>query len=316
MFPATNSNGLFRATHPFVLLIGFGVIFSGGCEQPPEARPAQLHALDAPAGTRLGALELWDDGLAEMAYYDARMEIYGEPREYTMVLLVNREWFNPATGTKDEGGRAANAVEVFKLNIAEEIPTANYNYRLLTTFFADRSDLAPRKQVASSQEWCGATYKHLRWRRASDDPALRVESFSYFEAEAETDLTLPIAAYPFESSFLLVRDFVARDEAEMTVPMLPPMRDNRGLVDPRVADAVFRRGDPGMLDVPAGRTTAVPVTVERSDATHEFWVQQAPPYRLLSYAGPGQSAELVFIERRAYWNPQKTSDFYVAGEAP
>jgi len=112
--------------------------------------------------TGLGSLDTWDDGLAEMSYYRAMDTLYGKPRSYTRVVIINRQWMHPQSGVKTDL-IASDSVQVLKANIVEEIPTENYNYRYQTTIFLDRNDLSPFKMVTSSQEWCGTTFKHLRW---------------------------------------------------------------------------------------------------------------------------------------------------------
>ena len=97
----------------------------------------------------LGQLPYWDDGLSEVSYYKAVDIIYGKPRSYVRVHMVNRQWMDPTTGVKSSKPDA-ESLPVLKLIISEEIPTENYSYRYLTTIFARRSDLAPFKMALSS----------------------------------------------------------------------------------------------------------------------------------------------------------------------
>jgi hypothetical protein len=286
---------------------------AGGCSAPRDARgAAALPTTAAAPGTALGALAVWDNGLAEMAYYDARYTIYGEPRQYTRVQLVNREWFDPDSGVKVSPD-TPGAVEVFKLNIAEEVPTENYNYRFLTTVFAERDTLAPRKLATSSQEWCGTTYKHARWR----DDGLNVRSFSYFAGEAEETAALPASVMPFEATFLLVRQYVAAGAApEEPVSLLPPLRSNHGIGARAAAPGEFTLGAAEELTTPAGSGAARPVTLSHRGQTYRYWVQASPPYLLLRYQGPGEGMELAAFERRAYWDQAWESDVYPVNEAP
>jgi hypothetical protein len=285
---------------------------AGGCTAPRDARGAALPTTAAEPGTALGALAIWDDGLAEMAYYDAEYTIYGERRAYTRVQLLNREWFDPDSGVKVSPD-TPGAVEVFKLNIAEEVPTENYNYRFLTTVFAERDTLALRKLATSSQEWCGLTYKHARWR----DDGLDVQSFSYFAGEAEETASLPASVMPFEASFLLVRQYVATAAIpDEPVALLPPLRSNHGIGSLAAAPGKFTLGAAEELTTPAGTGAARPVTLEHAGKTYRYWVQQAPPYLLLRYEGPGEGVELAALERRAYWDQEWESDVHPVNEAP
>ncbi|MCH8253098.1 MAG: hypothetical protein IID36_11660, partial [Planctomycetes bacterium] len=163
-----------------------------GTNTAPQAPAAMVDDRDdaAPPAPKprisLGALDIWDTGLCEMSFYRAVDVIYGKPRHYTRVHLLNRQWMDGESGVKAERD-APGAIPVFKLNMAEEIPTENYHYRYLTTVFVDRIELKPMKMIVSSQEWCGATFKHLRW----GDDTLMVRSFSYFPDEGDRSWVVP-----------------------------------------------------------------------------------------------------------------------------
>lgn len=262
--------------------------------------------------SRLGGLPIWDDGLAEMCYYDATTSIYGKPRHYTRVHLVNREWFELESGVKTDQTESATARPVLKLNIAEEIPTANYNYRYLTTLFANRATLWPHKLVVSSQEWCGSTFKHLRWR----DDALHVQSFSYFEGAADATTTLPANVLPFEAAFLIAREVALGGAPPADVRWLPPVRTNRAPRLTPIADAKWEVGARSKLQVKLGEIECVEVRFTLGDATCRFWVETAPPHRLVKFAGFDESFELVGYEHRAYWDARWTSNFYPPNDAP
>ena len=159
---------------------------------------------DASSTAPFSRLPLWDDGFSEMSYYDATESLYGIDRDYTRVHLMNRQWMGGDSGVKADP-EAVDAVPVFKFVIAEEIPTENYNYRYLTTAFVRRNDLSPFKISCSSQEWCGHTFKQLRWNETS----LTVQSFSYFGGEGDRTWELGAEAVPYESLFILARAAVA-----------------------------------------------------------------------------------------------------------
>ncbi|MEE8170318.1 MAG: hypothetical protein V3T70_07200 [Phycisphaerae bacterium] len=256
---------------------------------------------------------IWEDGLAEMAYYDAVRPIYGTPRRYTRVHLLNRQWMDPDTGVKADQADAAGHVPVFKFNILEQIPTQNYNYRWQTTVFLRRPTLQPFKMVHSSQEWCGATFKHLSWK----DAGLVLRSFSYFPGEGKREWRdLPPDAVPFEALFVIVRAAAAAN-ADVKLTILPPMRSNRE-VAPRPTSATLRTaGDTHRVRTPLGRFEARRVTVTLADGVATFEVDTNPPHHLLKYEGPdGESLSLRFVERRPYWDRGSRSRFYAPGKAP
>ncbi len=254
---------------------------------------------------------LWDDGLSEMCFYDAEIELYGQARRYTRTHLLNREWFDPTAGVKTDRVGDSTAVAVMKLNIAEEAPTENYNYRYLTTLFAERDSLKPRKLAASSQEWCGNAYQHLRW----SETGLHFRSFSYFEGEAEQDQTLPSEVWPFEAAFLLGREYAASGRAPTVARMLAPARRLRGgPID--LGAVVFSRTEPERLSTPAGVVDAVEVTMEAGGVKYRMWFDAATPHLLLKFEFPGERGVLRHHERRAYWDRAWRSGFHEPGQAP
>lgn len=261
----------------------------------------------------LGALALWDDGLSEMLYYDAVETIYGKPRAYTRVHLTNREFFDPTLGVKAETPNAPDAVPVLKMNIAEEIPTENYNYRWLTTLFIHRHALTPLKAVFANQEWCGVTYKHARWTAAG----ATLRQFSYFENEGESQHDLSANTWPFETGFLLVREFVAGGTIPEIAGMLPPLRSNRA-TPPRVESSVSLTAlGRERVTTPAGvfETERVQLNLGKRDR-YIFWVESAPPWRVVKFDFGEERGALRASERRAYWDRSKPSAHHEAGEAP
>lgn len=259
----------------------------------------------------LGRLAVWDDGLCEMSYYDATDVIYGKERKYTRAHLLNRQWMDPERGVKTEAS-AENAIAVFKLNIAEEIPTENYNYRYLNTVFLKRYSLAPLKMVLSSQEWCGASYKHLRWT----DEALTVQSFGYFPGEGESEWTLDSAAMPFEALVVLSRAVVAAGK-DLEVTLLSPMRSTRAVQPHTRAVRLILNPDFHSIRTPAGRFVVQRVSLSpESEVAAEFEVETSPPYRLIAFKMGKIEAKLRGVERRAYWDRSSGSRFHKPGDAP
>jgi len=153
---------------------------------------------------------IWYDGKAEYAVYDAVRPIYGKDRHYEAVLITNKQQMNPTTTTKSADWRAPGQVEVFKHNLREVIPTENYVYKYLTTAFVRANDLTPFKLTMSSQEDCGATFKHF----VADGKRVKADTFVYFPDGGPThfeytqekhfrfhdDLSLTLRGYPFEDA--------------------------------------------------------------------------------------------------------------------
>ncbi len=257
----------------------------------------------------LGDLDHWDHGLSEMSYYQATEVIYGEPRAYVRVHLVNRQWLDRETGVKCDAG-APHAVPVFKINVPEEIPTPNYNYRYLTTVFLDRYGLAPIKMVASSQEWCGATFKHLRWL----EDGLSVKGFSYFGGEGDQTWHLKERPFPYEALILLARD-VAMSGTSRSLSLLTPIRSTH-IATPEVKRATLSVGPTEIVTAPMGRFETVRVDLNWDGPETRFHVEAVAPYRLIKFVMGAVSGELEGQENRAYWDRAWKSRYHEFNHAP
>lgn len=257
----------------------------------------------------LSALPLWDDGLSEMSYYRATTRIYGRERSYTRVHLFNRQWMDPIRGVKTDL-IASDSVPVFKLNISEEIPIENYSYRYLTTLFLRRSDLSPFKMAISSQEWCGTTYKHLRWQ----DETLSIQSFSYFNNEGENQWQLNSDVVPYDSLLVLARN-VAATGSPISLNVLTSLRSNKQ-VEPITYEATLNPGPILQISIHVGKFQARRIDVEWDGPQTGFLVESQAPYQLLRFRMGLTRGELQHVERRPYWDQKSKSSFYKAGKAP
>ncbi len=273
------------------------------------------------AWKRFSQLALWEDGLSEMCYYDATCMLYDKPRRYTRVHLMNRQEMDRVHYVKAIKGTQDPAA-VFKLVIAEEIPTENYNYRFLITAFQERPSLRPLKVSVSSQEWCGHTFKYLTWERRKqirpEDWSLDISCYSYFGNEGDRWFPHPSRAYidAYECLFLFARAVVASGGEARSMKLLRSLHSNHA-PDPNPLDAMLKpEGEPRKIKVPAGAFSAQRVVLEWEGETTWFEVEAAAPYRILSFKADDVEGQLRFSERRAYWNRDKPSGFYKPGRAP
>jgi len=288
---------------------------STGCVEA-ESNAAGPSTPPVAATTDLAEMDYWNDGLAEMCYYDATDEIYGKPRNYTRTMLMNREWMDSDTMVKFIGADTSKAVPVFKITIAEEIPTENYNYRYLVSQYLRRSDLRFEKLAVSSQEWCGTTFKQLK--RSKD--AITLKGFSYFEGEGDQTFTLPAGAhvYPREALFALARQVAISGELR-DVTVLNALRSTH-LQEPSTRPlTLVPKAKTQRVTVPAGTYTARMVQLKKDEQVlAEYLVDASAPHLFLRYQDheTGQNFALRAFEKRAYWDRSSKSDFYRTNNAP
>lgn len=291
---------------------------------PDKAAPAFEFKNDAPisdAWKKFGDMPIWEDGLSEMSYFDATCMIYDKPRKYTRVHLMNRQHMDTTFFVK-ASEHSKDPKPAFKFIISEVIPTNNYNYRFHITSFMERPSLLPIRVSVSSQEWCGTTFKYLNWERNKEVPpknwSLDVCGLSYWPTEGDRWFPHADKSYidAYESLFVYARAVVAAGGEAHRMKLLKSMHNNH-MPDHKPLDANLRTdGQPRKISVPLGKFTAQRVVLDWNGAETWFEVEAVAPFRLLAFKADDVEAQLRFIERRSYWQPDSPSGFYKKGQAP
>ncbi len=299
-------------------------------ESSPAAREESTdakttgHVVDQPRfitdeWKRFSELALWEDGLSEMSYYDATCVIYDTKRSYTRVHLMNRQFMDERRWIKASDSTVYR-VPAFKFVVSEEVPTENYNYRILMTTFLERPNLEPLKVSVSSQEWCGHTFKILQWSRFQElepkDWSLDLCSYSYFPDEGDVWWPLPSNTDAYESLPLFARAVVASGGQSRAMHLLRSQRSNRA-PDPKPIDAVLKmEGGPRSIRVPLGKFEAQRVVVDWEGEPTWYDVETTAPFRVLEFREGDVNARLRLVERRAYWDRNCKSCFHEPNQAP
>ena len=244
---------------------------------------------------------IWNDGLSEVAVYEASRVIYGAPRAYKAVLLTVKEDFDGDKLVKADppyGDRPI--VTVLKQNAVREIATPNYDYRIMTSTFVEREDPTRLVKLTSgSHEWCGNTWKAVR----SQDGRAVYDWSSYFDGEADGVQTLELRPGSLleDQLPLALRGLEFRPGLSFDVRVLPSMANTHaGRV--RLREATILVGNLETLDVPAGRFQAWRVDVVSGDRSTTYWFDSAGTHPLVALeSSDGDTLKLEQIERRAYW---------------
>jgi hypothetical protein len=130
--------------------------------------------------------EYWYSGKAEITSYILMQERYGEIREGIAVNIFVTEDFLPNEQVKANNTSTEN-ISVLKLNQMKNFNTGIYPYSIMTSAFSPISTTDHALKVSNSvQEWCGQVYMQLNNRNNFE-----IESHSYFQGEADQNLTLP-----------------------------------------------------------------------------------------------------------------------------
>ncbi|MFS4416862.1 septum formation inhibitor Maf [Maribacter sp. 2307ULW6-5] len=173
-----------------VVLLAVGATVLTACKQ--EAAETEKAQAETPAPQNSKKKKLpqelkdhWYAGKAEISSYRLQQVRYGEKREGQAVLVYVTEPFLPKVQVKADRAHPDN-IPVLKLNATKNYLTGIYPYSIMSsTFFPVYQEGHAVKVTFSAQEWCGQTFMQLNNR-----DGFHIVSHSYFEGEADQDITL------------------------------------------------------------------------------------------------------------------------------
>ncbi len=274
---------------PMTMMMAFALaLFSSHATADREAQPLR-DLLDPNWATN----ELWNDGQAEVATYNASRIVYGNPRPHTAHLITVYEDFNTDFYVKADWPYGDKPIlPVLKLNYVAEIPTPNYPYRFMVSAFADRADISNLvRMTVSSQEWCGMTFKDFQlWKDRPvqvyhsywDGQGNGTHALDAREAFFEEELFLVLRALPFEDG--LMAEFSLYDNQTTTKAPKP-------VAVPATLE-VQDEGDGWQVTV---------VTTDGRRIDFVFGKEYPNVLRLYRH-NDGRRLTLDRVERDAYWN--------------
>lgn len=251
---------------------------------------------------------LWNDGLAEVATYDARRATYGTERAYEATFVTVKETFTTDLWVKAESEPPpGKSIEVLKQNQIETWRTENYPYNAMTSLFVDRADASRLvKLTMSHQEWCGNTFKE--WKGFASPPEM--VTHSYWDPEG--DETIRFERGTAEAPLLLA------DQLPLSLRSLPFAAgfERRARLVPSLVSS--RTGSPGA--VPGTIRVAARETIESGAGRFDCWRVEVAwegggaarfhfaaeaPHVLVRYEFPDRSGTLARLRRWAYWDRSK-----------
>ncbi|MCI1187705.1 hypothetical protein MON38_09750 [Hymenobacter sp. DH14] len=291
---------------PFLLGLGALLIGAGLPACTPDAEHADKPKARASVQALQGIMphfdeqwamnKLWEDGLAEVATYDAERTVYKKKRQFEYTLITVKEEFNQQFNVKTDDYKRDDLFPVMKVNEFCQIPADQYPYHYLTSLFFRRDQpVALYKMTSSSQEWCGNTFKAI-----VDDGVNFKESYnSYWDLQGvgSRDLrrdvlledalpyTLRTLRFAQQSAF----DLVVMD-LQQTSKAGPPAYYNAHLSTTEAPAAE--------APAPAWRV-AVQLAPDKQNV---YWFAKAYPNMLLRQTTwDGRTLRLKSQRRYAYW---------------
>jgi len=245
---------------------------------------------------------LWDDGKAEVAIYDAERIIYGKNRHYDHVYILVKETFNKEYNVKTDDYSRNDLFDVMKVNKFARIETDRYPYNYLSSLFFKRNSPAQLyKFTNSSQEWCGNTFKNIDRHHTG-----YIYDFnSYWDSQGIGTNTLPLNILFEDQLSYTLRTLNFEDQMSFNCQILESQITNKAN-NPEIYKATVSVREINDLPVELedfiqGGLWEVSVNLS-SDKKNFYWFSGIYPNELLKMeTWDGRRMLLKSITRDAYW---------------
>ncbi len=241
---------------------------------------------------------LWDDGLAEVAIYDASRTVYNKVRHFDYTIITVKEDFNKAHNVKTDDYTRDDLFPVMKVNEFARIETDNYPYHYLTSVFVHRSrPWALHKLTASSQEWCGNTFKSI----TDASSVFRQHFNSYFDGQGEGSRELPKNILIEDQLPYTLRALRFSDTLQFEANVLELQQTNKAS-EPLIYKAHIASIKTQVNGKPAWQ---VKVQLDKDKQNIYTFDARYPNHLLQQQTWDGRTLQLKKISRYAYWeNPE------------
>lgn len=247
--------------------------------------------------------ELWDDGKAEVAIYDAERVVYGEPRQFDYVYVLVKETFNETYHVKTDDYERNDLYEVMKVNKFCRIETLKYPYHYLTSVFYNRKTPASvHKMTNTSQEWCGNTAKSF----LETGNKYEFQYMSYWDGQGNGIEKIDKTPWFEDQLSYTLRTLMFTEGLSFEVQMYPTQVSSSAKV-PEAEPAVVKVSKPALGELTGLDSTFVSnpwkVTIQRDHGPDlTYWFNgNYPNYLLKMQSTDGRKLSLKSLERDAYW---------------
>ena len=244
--------------------------------------------------------KMWEDGLAEVATYEAERTIYNKKRTFEYTQIVVKEEFNQEFNVKTDDYNRADLFPVMKMNQFCRIETDNYPYHFLTSIFFRRDQpVAIYKMTNSSQEWCGNTFKTI----VDDGVNLQQRYDSYWDGQGVGSRDLRRDVLLEDALPYTLRALRFEEKPAFAATVLGLQQTNQA-EKPTYYQARISTAAAASEGDAAGNEPAWRVTVQLApDKKSEYWFARAYPNVLLRQATWDQrNLRLKGVRRADYWS--------------
>lgn len=254
----------------------------------PEVTPGTVLQQDWAADA------LWDDGLAEVARYEAERVVYGKPRQFEYTFILVKEEFNKEYNVKTDNYDRSDLFPVMKVNKFARIPTEKYPYHYLSSLFYKREDPATlHKMTISSQEWCGNTFKSFE----HTDSSYQYSYNSYWDGQGNGHTALKDGIWFEDGLSYSLRALDFSEGLNFKRPVLDSQINNKAN-KPTIYNADFLVSKDTTLSQQAWQ---VSIKFDDEKSSTYWFAQEYPNLLLKQESSDGCRLLLKSATREAYW---------------
>jgi len=285
----------------FLLLMGSGLLgcSAPGKEQTASRVPASAQALQdvmTHFDQEWAMHKYWEDGLAEVATYEAERTVYKKKRTFEYTQITVKEEFNQQFNVKTDDYKRTDLFPVMKINQFCQIQTDKYPYHYLTSLFFRRDKpVALYKMTTSSQEWCGNTFKAL----VDDGVSFKEKFNSYWDGQGEGHRDLRRDVVLEDALSYALRALKFEQQPTLALTVLDLQQTNKA-TPPVYYAARLRTTAAAPADAPAP-AWRVAVTLAPGKENVYWFAKEYPNVLLRQTTWDGRSLRLKATRREAYW---------------
>lgn len=241
----------------------------------------------------------WEDGLAEVAVYEAERVIYNKVRRFEYTLITVKEEFTPDYNVKADSLQRLDLFPVMKVNQFCRIETDQYPYHYLTSLFFRRDEpVALHKLTTSSQEWCGNTFKAI-----TDEGLHYLQTYnSYWDGQGSGQRQLRRDALLEDALPYTLRSLQFARKLAFGVTITELQQTSKA-TRPTYYAAQVRVLDGLAADTPEP-AWRVNVALAEGKQNSYWFAKKYPNVLLRQTTWDGRSLALKSVRRYAYWQAQ------------
>lgn len=283
------------------VVLSLALVFLTGCASP-SAEPDP--AAGAPTDTEYLTADVWNDGQAEVAFYEVQRtrDQYGRENNQQFVAgtYLVKHRFSPDEMTKKTDG---SGIPAFKYALFYEFESGSYEYKRNWVVNARQEDLRPFKQSFTSFDWCSNQYREMAF---APDGTVQVRMRSDDYGNERDSFTRRRSAYGPAQLPLLVRglDFETADTVSFAVATAGGTHVGATARKTGTATVETEAGTYDTERIQVTYEQALPSMVgEESDMQETYWRGTGPERRLVKMEGASGRYQMTLVEhlRSAYW---------------